>query len=214
MDELPLLYKLQTIRRPDLYKADWNCILCHKDKETWSHLWQCDQLKPMLTGLCLATKTAMETWISDSSDKPITFTNEWNDLECWQYPSPISTSQQFASLLQGFIPSSLTKALSAYLNKKESLNAIGKILTASKDIFHDDAWSLRCREFALFEASEGISMKDKTSGLSNSARFRSTTPSNTHQTSPSSSSRWMKWITQSLITGLPWMGFRIHINSL
>ena len=38
LNELPLLSILQTIRRPDLYDASWNCILCHLDKETWSHL--------------------------------------------------------------------------------------------------------------------------------------------------------------------------------
>src|SRR3989440_10402925 len=27
---------------PDLYK-DWNCVMCHNDKETFNHVWTCDQ---------------------------------------------------------------------------------------------------------------------------------------------------------------------------
>src|SRR6185436_14387415 len=51
MDELPLLHRLQTIWRPDLYDPDWNCILCHEAKETWTHLWQCSTLIPLLRPL-------------------------------------------------------------------------------------------------------------------------------------------------------------------
>jgi len=61
LDELPLLYKLQTTRRPDLYRNNWNCFLCDENKETWEHVWQCSALKPRLLSLLTSTKQAFET---------------------------------------------------------------------------------------------------------------------------------------------------------
>jgi hypothetical protein len=169
MDELPLLHNLQTARRPDLYDADWNCILCHKDKETWSHLWQCEQLKPLLTSLCNETKTAMEKWISEFSESPPSFSSEWNDLDCWKYPSPDSPSLNFDFLIKGFIPTTLSKAISRFLSKSETLDSISEIVTCAQDLFREHAWKLRCQHFALFEAAEGISHAAKTAKSSVSA---------------------------------------------
>ena len=61
LDELPLLSKLQTTRRPDLYDDNWNCFLCNENKETWDHLWQCPTLQPRLISLLTSTKQAFET---------------------------------------------------------------------------------------------------------------------------------------------------------
>src|SRR2546421_12645119 len=39
--ELPTLEHMK-LCRPDLYK-DWNCMMCHTDKENFNHVWTCDQ---------------------------------------------------------------------------------------------------------------------------------------------------------------------------
>src|SRR2546422_947446 len=41
IEELPTLEHMK-LCRPDLYK-DWNCVMCHNDKENFNHVWTCDQ---------------------------------------------------------------------------------------------------------------------------------------------------------------------------
>src|SRR2546421_577453 len=99
LDELPLLSHLQTYQRPDIYQSDWNCILCHNDKETWHHLWLCPVLKPMLTALCQETKKGLEGWIRASNPNvPLNFPSTWDNLECWSYPDQDPTRFSFEIL--------------------------------------------------------------------------------------------------------------------
>lgn len=163
MDELPLLSVLQTVRRPDIYKDDWNCILCHEDKETWAHLWQCSVLKPRLIELMDATKNAFEKWITDPDENSncACLPDDWNDLDCWKYPSSDTSLLSFDFLLKGFVPVQLVKAVSSSLSAADARTAISELLTTSKDLFFEHVWMFRCEHFSLFEKSEGISQDMK-----------------------------------------------------
>src|SRR3989449_2231588 len=120
LDELPLLHKLQTTRRPDLYDKDWNCFLCNEDKETWDYLWQCSALKPRLNSLLTCTKQAFEAWIKENSKFRINhLPDSWNNLIVWQYPDPCMASTTFDLMIKGFIPTDLTSELAKYLFKKD-----------------------------------------------------------------------------------------------
>jgi len=122
----------------------------------------------------------MEKWISEFSDSPPSFSLEWNNLDCWKYPSLDSSTPNFDFLIKGFIPTTLTKAISLYLPKKESLDSIGEIVTCAQDLFREYAWKLRCQHFALFEAAEGITHAAKHS--------KSSGPTSSKKTSSDSSS--------------------------
>jgi len=103
--------------------------------------------------------------------------------------------------------------LSRHLNKADALNAVGSIVSTAQDMFFEQAWKFRCREFNTFERSEGIDQKSKRS----LASLSRTNPQNT--VSPSTHlysypNRWLSWISRALTQGGSWMGFRIHINSL
>src|SRR5581483_11800882 len=164
LDDLPLLSKLQTTRRPDLYMDNWNCFLCNDGKETWDHLWQCTVLKPRLLSLLASTKQAFETWIIDNCKFQINHIPEsWNNLSVWQYPNLLSASISFDLLIRGFIPSELTRELAKYLYKKDISDAINLLVSKAIDIFHEDIWAHRCRLFAEKELALGIDQSSKTS---------------------------------------------------
>jgi hypothetical protein len=221
LNELPLLSLLQTRWRPDLYDASWNCILCHEDKETWTHLWLCPVLQPMLLSLLKETKKALETYVftllensdtvtsTTSALSPFAPLSGWDQLDCWRYPSTDSSAFSFDSLIKGFVPCHLTLYLSKFLNKKEASSAIADVISEAKLLFKDHVWSLRCREFALFEESEGISQKMKTSSCPGNFPGSVAPPA-----AQSSIDRWKSWIARSLAEGKPWLGFLTRINSL
>ena len=170
LDELPLLHKLQTARRPDLYKDDWNCFLCDEDKETWIHIWQCLALKPRLLSLLSSTKDALETWVKENSKFRFSqFPDSQNGLTVWSYPDPLSYEFTFDLLIRGFIPTDLTQELSKYLYKKDVSEAINLIVFKAIDIFHEDVWAYRCQLFTDKERSLGIDQSAKTSRSSPSA---------------------------------------------
>ena len=215
MDELPLLHRLQTIRRPDLYDPDWNCILCHEAKETWTHLWQCTTLLPILRPLRIATKAAFENWIRayHNSSSRFIFADSWQNLDVWSPPDNDTSLITFDFLIRGFVPTALTLELSRHLTKPEVLEAIGSIISTAQSMFFEQAWKFRCREFITFEKSEGIDQTSKKSSLVSSRLLLNRTASPaTHLTSYPN--RWLTWISKALTQGGSWMGFRIHINSL
>jgi hypothetical protein len=189
--------------------------MCHDDKETWSHLWQCSQLKPRLQSLLAETKSALEQWIITVSTRSnVAFNNTWHNQSCWQYPREDNTNTlSFDYLVRGFVPKQLTKELSSYLNKKESLKALGDILTATNHLFNEHIWKFRCKEFGRFEETMGITQALKTTFAKPPTRHSSSTR-NSAPSHASPSDRWRSWIVQSLLTGSYWMGFRIYINIL
>src|SRR6185369_12652636 len=86
------------------------------------------------------------------------------------------------TLIRGFVPTALIVELSCHLNKSDSLDAIGSIITTAQDMFFEQAWKFRCKEFATFELSEGIDQKMKRSSVSSSRRLPTTNsvPTPTH----------------------------------
>ena len=211
LDELPLLSKLQTTRRPDLYDNDWNCFLCNGNKETWDHLWQCSALKPRLLSLLNSTKQAFETWIKENSRFHIDhFPDSWNDLTAWKYPDPIMFTTTFNFMIKGYIPADLTLKLAKYLYKTDISEAINLLMSKAIDIFHEDIWAYRCRLFAKQETALGIDQASKTSRSVYSPRRTSPSSFRRPFASPP---RWMTWISQSMLQRRPWTDFRIYINS-
>ena len=101
--------------------------------------------------------------------------------------------------------------------KKDTLHIIGVSLTHAKDLFRDHVWKLRCQRFDLFEKEKGITAAMKTShppGLKPNLPIGTSALHITNSSRPPSPDRWKKWISLSLSTGRPWMGFLRHINSL
>ena len=171
LDELPLLHKLQTTRRPDLYDHSWNCFLCNEHKENWDHLWQCPVLKPRLSSLCSCTKLAFEDWIKENAKlQSIHSSAQWNNLSVWTYPDPSFYGITFDSLIKGLIPSDLTDELSKYLSKKDISEAINLVVSKAIDIFHEDIWAYRCQLFAEKEHTLGIDQSSKTTPSTRSTR--------------------------------------------
>jgi hypothetical protein len=222
LDELPLLSHLQSYRRPDLYKADWMCILCHNERETWSHLWTCSALRPFITTLIENTKQVFEHHLAKSTKLPSTPpTPTWHNLPCWQLPSnnkPVSNIT-FEFLIRGFIPKQLTHHLSFYFNKKDRLNIIGEVINNAVDSFREKIWKLRCEEFARFEQMVGITpaakkekrrLSDPNTTIVQDSRHHHTS------TSPHPPTSYKTWVYQALEAGSvdKWMDFHTRINSL
>ena len=211
LDELPLLHKLQTTRRPDLYDQSWNCFLCNEDKETWDHIWQCPVLKPRLTSLCSCTKIAFEDWVKENTKLQFThFSTQWNNLSVWTYSDSSFYGFTFDLLIKGLIPSELTKELSKYLCKKDIPEVVNLVVSKAIDIFHEDIWAYRCQLFAEKEHTLGIDQSSKTTPSSRSTRQSPFLSFRRLNTSPN---RWMTWISQSSVQRKPWTDFRIYINS-
>ena len=214
MDELPLLDKLVR-RRPDLYKSDWKCIMCNQEQETWSHLWQCTHIHARIRAIVGTTRNALLLLLGESiPNLSANFISSFNNLPCWNLPStshPNISNVSFDMLTKGFVPTALTDLLSTVANQKEKSTYINSIISTAQLIFHDEIWNYRCELFNEWERSKGITpqlKKDSSSG------FIRNSVSTTNASRASTVNRWKTWIDQSIDTGRPWMGFRIHINSL
>jgi hypothetical protein len=220
LDELPLLAHLQTRRRPDLYQADWNCILCHTDKETWSHLWSCPSLIPLFKTLLHDTKLSFEQRIIPKATRhsSLHFQASWHDLDCWKYPTPDTKGLlTFDYLLRGFIPRDLTQEISKFCNSKVSYKILGDSLNSSINQFREQIWLPRCKDFARFEAHMNIEQAAKTSAPKPALRKLTTTINRTTEhTHSHPTNSWKSWIVKSLDANSlrNWMDFHIHINNL
>src|SRR5581483_3750434 len=167
-------------------------------------------LKPRLLSLLASTKQAFETWIIDNCKFQINhIPDSWNNLSIWQYPDLLSASMSFDLLIRGFIPSDLTRKLAKYLYKKNASEAINLLVSKAIDIFHEDIWAYRCKLFAEKELALGIDQSSKTSRAIPSVGL--STPSSIRRPL-ASPSRWMTWISQSMLQRKPWTDFRIYIN--
>jgi hypothetical protein len=185
-----------------------------------AHLWLCPALKPLLISLRDETKKALETYVlallEDSTvdattpavPSPFAESSEWDQLACWRYPSSDTSAFSFDSLIKGFVPNHLTQYLARFLKKKDASLAVVEVFANAKLLFKDHVWSFRCREFALFEDSEGITQKMKTSPP------RILPGSVVPPAAQSSVDRWKSWLVRSLVEGKPWLGFLTRINIL
>jgi hypothetical protein len=174
----------------------------------------------MLLSLVTETKKALELYVlallEDSAVRapvsevsPFAPLSGWHQLDCWRYPSSDAQAFSFDSLIKGFVPAHLSQYLGSILNKKEATVALVEVISNAQLLFKDHIWSLRCREFVLFEVSEGITQQMKTSSSP-----RSGPSSIVPLAAQPSTDRWKSWIARSLAEGKPWLGFLTRINSL
>jgi hypothetical protein len=211
LDELPWLTLLQTYRRPDLYKPEWNCILCHEDKENWFHIWKCPHHESTLRFLCNNTKETFESAVRDEiGHLPHTFINTWSNLPCFSYPTNDLSIFSFESLIRGFVPTCLTNCLNTVLPKKKVLAITNKTLFNARSYFREHIWQYRCEVMSNFEKHMGITSQMKTSpyqGSRNLPNQPCRTTSITPATPTSDDEVWKSWIAQAIDTGHPWRRF-------
>src|SRR5436189_3228602 len=139
--------KLQ-LRKPDLYKEEWNCIFCNQDKLTWQHLWSCSYLKDLLIKL---RNDTVSTFIHDltahdrapSSGLSENFTRTFSKLACWCLPQDSSTSFNFSHLVRGFIPTHLVSAIQSVVGTSPNVSKlVGNVLSFVQLEFLNNIWKL------------------------------------------------------------------------
>jgi hypothetical protein len=206
--ELPLLHKLQTVRRPDLYSNDWLCPSCNTAPETWIHLWHCSIYSDIFKSILNDTSRKLFDLLPSFTKYSSKFRDSWSSLWCWKFPDPTSSSPlSFETLFKGFVLSELfTITRSCFNNNKETVAAILSVISEARSKFKSDIWKPRNLHMSLFERAHNITEEAKQSRRCFSSA---------HSTSPRPhDQRWRKWIANSLITNKPWQGFPQRINSL
>ena len=215
-DELPWLSVLQT-RNPALYLPEWNCLLCHNDKEDYTHIWSCAAIQDTITNYITNAKLLFMTRlrkelvnVSQSIETHIL------QQDCWSLSNGDTSIISLDLMIKGFVPTTLLPALANCGNKQQVRMALIKALTDIRKLFHQEVWLKRCHEFALGVTSVGITKQDKKKGSHHFGTRNTSAQSRTEHTSqyPPNSPRWKKWIARALSDGIPWMGFHIYINSL
>ena len=219
LDELPLLARLQQ-RKPEIYKPQWNCIMCGIDKETWPHLWICPVIAPELTNL-------WDTIRANFLDKlinheKISTTGLSTDISlafqvssCWSLPTEDAQSTQdlnFKHLLRGFVPRSLRDIVYTALKTQPlTQDFIADLISDTQSHFKDFIWKPRCESIILFEKDHNITtkMKKSSSPTSRPSRVPPVATQVLQQID-----RWQSWITQAMKTGFLWQDFHTCINSL
>ncbi|HVI21653.1 MAG TPA: RNase H family protein, partial [Bacillus sp. (in: firmicutes)] len=205
LNELPLLATLQR-RRPDLYKAEWKCVSCKLAPETWPHLWSCSTILPKLIGLREATKTGLIDLLC-AEDITLTSINriDIDNLNCWSMTPSTSNILCFDLLIRGFIPSSLYNVVHSIVNTNDRTKTIiANMITIAQHIFKKEIWKKRNTAMIAFEKEHNISPTEKNKLYSTTRQSLVTTNSSTLF---SPCLRWHSWMTQSMITGHPWLEF-------
>src|SRR5256885_11808496 len=124
---------------------------------------------------------------------PSTFDNTWNSLSCWNLPSTNTNYITFDFIIQGFIPTALTAAITTVVNKKEATSIINSIIGIAQTLFKEEIWSYRCDFFSEWKANKGITSAIKQSSSAGFVRSRAL--ANTHHSySSSTPDRWKSWI--------------------
>ena len=114
IEELPTLEHMK-LCRPDLYK-DWNCVMCHNDKENFNHVWTCDQHLSHIQQIIYNQKKALIQLVKEytKGNKLFSFT----DLV---YPTLWSilysfTDFTFIDIIKGVVPAFLFNQINRYIN--------------------------------------------------------------------------------------------------
>jgi hypothetical protein len=207
-NELPLLHKLQSVRRPDLYSSDWLCPSYNTAPETWFHLWHCPAYSDIFKTILGDTLRKLFNLLPSSTKHSSKFHDSWSSLWCWKFPDPMSPSSfSFETLFREFVPSELfTITRSCFNNNKETVAAILSIISEARSKFKSDIWKTRNLHMSSFERAHNITEEAKQSKrIFSSAQSTSLRPLD---------QRWRKWIANSIITNKPWQGFPQRINSL
>ena len=116
-------------------------------------------------------------------------------------------------IIQGFILTALTAAITTVVNKKEAFSIINSVIGIAQTLFREEIWSYQCDLFSKWEANQGITYAIKRTSSAGFVRSRALVNTR-HSYSSSTPDRWKSWIAQAIDTGQPWLGFHIHINSL
>ena len=209
LNELPLMAYLQ-LRKPDLYKEEWNCIFCDQDKQTWQHLWSCSHLKNLLIKLRNDTISTFTRNLTAHDRAPSSglsdhFTRTFSKLACWCLPQDSPTGFNFSHLVRGFVPTHLVSAIQSVVGSSPNVNKlVGNVLSFVQSEFQNNIWQLHIRRMLDFEKTKGITNKDKRLPFSSSS---SVPASRIRHQAASPTTRWHTWISEYMNTGLPWQGF-------
>src|SRR5205823_3316817 len=82
--------------------------------------------------------------------------NTLNSLSCWDLPSTNTNYITFDFIIQGFIPTALTAAITTVVNKKEVFSIINSVIGIAQTLFRGEIWSYRCDLFSELETNQGI----------------------------------------------------------
>ena len=119
----------------------------------------------------------------------------------------ILSSLHFDLLIRGFIPSSLFQVVKSVVGTTDHTNnAIATMLYASQSILKCEIWKERNTAMIAFEQEHNITTRNKKARSSSATRTGSTSIGRTSLSLPPTK-RWITWITQHMITGLPWLEF-------
>ncbi len=189
-NELPVMENLKK-RNPKIYRSDFNCPRCHKDKETLVHLWECSKATNDIIQLRLKARKKLFKLISQSKkfkntdelfDELFPFFKSSKDLKrhteanskFYQNFDDKSFKQEYTyiwngidsidNILKGWIPIRLISLLRRYL-KRDSKKFIKQLLISwlgkIDNFFFEHIWKKRNDEMILWEIQHNISKQNK-----------------------------------------------------
>ncbi len=149
------------LRRPDLYK-DWNCVMCHNNKESFNHVWTCDQHLSLIQRIIYNQKKALIQLVKEytKGNKLFSFADLVHPT-LWSI-SYSSTDFTFIDIIKGVVPAFLFKQIHKYINNSLLTQQILSIFLNRiyLDIMHL-IWKLRCDEVIRLEKHYNIDKKQK-----------------------------------------------------
>src|SRR5688572_21105135 len=142
MEELPTIEKLK-IRHPNLCR-NWNCCVCNKEKETYDHIWLCENQKEMMEKIIEETQNHFNKEISNikSNNDNNSKSNKVNNLQSKEFKNMWLLEKKkdkitFIDLIKGIIPQNLKDIITNITKRdRKTNNKISNIMNNKEKKIH------------------------------------------------------------------------------
>src|SRR5579871_5588494 len=198
LNELPTIQQMIK-RRPDLYDG-WNCPMCKQDKETWEHIFTCQNHVPIIRTIIFNNRKKLMSLIEQFTTRKV-INRDFDHYSLWLY-YPDDALFTFIDIIKGFVPLFLYETIFEYVGSKKVTLAIISVFVNNVYIdFMEKIWKPRCTQQLIDEVHAGIDKKEKKKKCSQTRSHSNTNRSNNNYNIE------LEGINNSIVLGGEWLSY-------
>ena len=163
LEQTPTIELLKRTR-PDLYGPAWKCCRCNFSNETFSHLWTCISVTPILNSIIRDTIQTLKNQIYIHTSR----TNWSDELKLLLDPTnnfwstdDTNNSLTFIDLIKGIVPSKLYRTINDFADCNKTYMILSSVYDFIFTQTFELIWKPRCELMIAKELSLNITTKRK-----------------------------------------------------